>query len=126
MHIQTYRDRAQKIKALKIAENPNCGECGGTIDHSKLRACDIHHIDKDVTNNDPVNLIVLCRKCHKKHHPRGPNKKPWKRRDKLTKWEKVCGLKTTEIAFLMGVSRQRVYQLMQAGSPRLDNIIMGE
>lgn len=25
---------------------------------------DIHHIDHDTKNNEPLNLILLCRKCH--------------------------------------------------------------
>lgn len=28
----------------------------------------IHHIDENVRNNEPENLITLCRPCHDKHH----------------------------------------------------------
>jgi len=31
----------------------------------------IHHKDKDITNNDFDNLIILCRGCHNKVHDRG-------------------------------------------------------
>lgn len=28
----------------------------------------VHHIDKDRTNNDPSNLLTLCRECHTNLH----------------------------------------------------------
>jgi hypothetical protein len=50
-----------------------CGHCGGT---SKL---EIHHIDgrgshksrrtpENAPNNQPGNLMTLCKSCHQKHH----------------------------------------------------------
>lgn len=31
----------------------------------------VHHIDGNDTNNNPLNLITLCRKCHQNlHNPR--------------------------------------------------------
>lgn len=39
-------------------------ECG-------KKATDIHHIDGNSKNNDPENLVKLCRSCHIKKHPRG-------------------------------------------------------
>lgn len=29
---------------------------------------EVHHIDRDVTNNDIDNLEVLCRRCHEQEH----------------------------------------------------------
>src|SRR3990172_12412188 len=37
--------------------NHRCAKCGG--DNFQ-----IHHIDKDPSNNDPMNLIPLCPNCH--------------------------------------------------------------
>jgi hypothetical protein len=31
---------------------------------NKLYRLNIHHIDYDKKNNDPVNLISLCKVCH--------------------------------------------------------------
>lgn len=39
-----------------------CEQCGT---ESKLQ---VHHIDKNVANNDPSNLRTLCVSCHMKHH----------------------------------------------------------
>ena len=36
----------------------------------------IHHIDYDKKNNNPLNLISLCRKCHTKM---GANRELWRR-----------------------------------------------
>ena len=38
------------------------------------RKLDVHHIDYDKKNNDPKNLISLCRKCHMKTNK---NRKYW-------------------------------------------------
>lgn len=53
----TYRWRARKLK-----KRDRCEECPAT---TKLH---IHHKDKDVTNNSPENLAVLCASCHMKLH----------------------------------------------------------
>ena len=29
---------------------------------------DVHHIDRDTMNNEPWNLVALCRKCHYRQH----------------------------------------------------------
>ncbi len=31
----------------------------------------VHHIDYDRSNNDDINLITLCRKCHAQIHAEG-------------------------------------------------------
>lgn len=43
-------------------EVPHCEICFSTDN-----LC-IHHIDKNHSNNDPENLIMLCRRCHAKVH----------------------------------------------------------
>jgi 5-methylcytosine-specific restriction endonuclease McrA len=40
-----------------------CESCGAT---GRL---DIHHRDRTKTNHHPDNLVVLCRRCHKRDHP---------------------------------------------------------
>ena len=42
-----------------------CEICGN-------KAAAVHHKDKNKSNNDPCNLMGLCRNCHAKvHHPKG-------------------------------------------------------
>lgn len=40
------------------------------------RAHDVHHIDFDKINNDPINLITLCKRCHDATKPKY-NRKKW-------------------------------------------------
>ena len=46
-----------KDRDFNTCQNPNCMETKGLC---------IHHIDYDKKNNDPSNLITLCRSCHSK------------------------------------------------------------
>jgi hypothetical protein len=39
-----------------------CERCGSCV------RVEVHHIDRDVTNNNINNLEVLCRCCHEKEH----------------------------------------------------------
>lgn len=48
------------IERLKI--DKVCFNCKSDI------SVDVHHIDKNTSNNDPKNLQVLCRYCHVKAH----------------------------------------------------------
>ena len=41
-----------------------CSVCGVF----KKKYMEIHHIDKDITNNDISNLKMVCRDCHKEIH----------------------------------------------------------
>ena len=36
----------------------------------------VHHIDYDKTNNNPINLISLCRMCHIKEHNKKRDDRP--------------------------------------------------
>ena len=49
-------------RARQIMERTACTECGST-EHLH-----VHHRDRDVTNNDPSNLEVLCASCHLRLH----------------------------------------------------------
>lgn len=44
-------------------ENNRCFIC-----LSEPKKLDVHHIDRDTTNNEPCNLVALCRKCHYQQH----------------------------------------------------------
>lgn len=50
--------------ARKLVPQGRCEICG------KENALDVHHKDGDFTNNNPSNLMRICRSCHiKAHHP---------------------------------------------------------
>ena len=53
-----YRDNALRHYGNK------CECCG----YDTLNICEVHHIDKDRTNNELDNLIVLCPNCHMSIH----------------------------------------------------------
>jgi len=55
-------------EAIRKRDNYTCQECGVRQDEmcSYLKKLDVHHIDYDKRNNDPINLISLCRGCHAK------------------------------------------------------------
>jgi hypothetical protein len=44
---------------IRIRDDHTCQKCGG-------KGKDVHHIDYDISNNDEMNLITLCRSCHTK------------------------------------------------------------
>jgi 5-methylcytosine-specific restriction endonuclease McrA len=46
---------------IRARDNKTCQLCG---DPETIRAHDVHHIDYDKKNNDPLNLIALCMTCH--------------------------------------------------------------
>lgn len=41
-----------------------CSDCG----EARYYLLMVHHRDKDRSNNDPANLVVLCYNCHALHH----------------------------------------------------------
>lgn len=45
---------------IKLRDKNTCQKCG------KMDDLDVHHIDGDRLNNNPKNLITLCKKCHRK------------------------------------------------------------
>lgn len=47
------RTRALRLYR-KIGRCENCGQAGR----------DRHHLDGDATNNEPSNVMILCRRCH--------------------------------------------------------------
>jgi hypothetical protein len=50
---------------LVQSANNECTEC-----HT-VGKVEIHHKDRDRANNHPDNLVVLCKPCHWKKHPKG-------------------------------------------------------
>jgi len=50
---------------LLVSCGHSCCKCGRQF-------VQIHHIDEDQTNNDPDNLIPLCKLCHEEVHSTVP------------------------------------------------------
>jgi len=48
---------------IRKRDNHTCQECKHTEEQLGYKLC-IHHIDYNKKNNDPKNLIGLCRSCH--------------------------------------------------------------
>lgn len=52
----------------------SCEECGRTSTYDKdgwlqtKPILSVHHLDENVRNNDPTNLLTLCLPCHKNQH----------------------------------------------------------
>lgn len=54
---------------IRERDNHICQVCG--TKSSNGWELDVHHRDGDITNNDPSNLITLCRTCHRAIEGRG-------------------------------------------------------
>ena len=64
----------QELKyAIRLREKFKCYICK-TLEKELFENLCIHHIDYDKTNNNPQNLVALCRKCHLKTNG---NRKYW-------------------------------------------------
>lgn len=59
---------------IRSRDRYKCRKCGRT-QISNNRQLDVHHIDYDKYNNNSINLISLCKKCHMKTNF---NRKHWK------------------------------------------------
>ena len=54
---------ARRTLELEGRALDKCEECGNTDP-----PINVHHIDGNPYNNDPLNLLVLCRNCHQNRH----------------------------------------------------------
>lgn len=56
---------------VRRRDNHRCQVCGTPQDECDT-ALDVHHIDYDKKNSDPVNLVVLCHGCHSRTNKNRP------------------------------------------------------
>ena len=55
----------QLKEQVRFRDKYKCKLCGcSQLENGKK--LDVHHIDYDKKNNNPINLISLCVKCHRK------------------------------------------------------------
>jgi len=69
-HLLEYnRTKRGKCAPYQFARKDKCVLCGlnnaGSV-RRYGRRLDVHHVDGDLKNNSPENLLTVCRKCHKR------------------------------------------------------------
>lgn len=48
-----------------VGEGPHsCNWCGSELDWGGISGIIVDHLDEDVTNNDPLNLVIACIGCN--------------------------------------------------------------
>lgn len=68
-------------KGLWLSDNPSYDSCHRRANdvYDKIKKCElcgkskdveIHHLDKNINNNNRDNLMAVCPKCHAKFHTR--------------------------------------------------------
>jgi len=98
-----YRNGKEYPDILKQA-NYSCKLCG---DREYII---VHHLDKNVKNNDRKNLLVVCKRCHAKLH--GQTLRFTKPNMILIKELRSQDYTYREIGEYLGISRQRVNQII--------------
>jgi hypothetical protein len=56
--IRGRRNQARRAR-LSVLQGGRCAHCGA------IEALELHHREHDPTNDDPANLTMLCRRCHR-------------------------------------------------------------
>lgn len=65
-HRNRYDYNSWGYKKYRAYKGDLCEDCGFVPkDPCQL---DVHHIDGNHSNNDPLNLKTLCANCHRLHH----------------------------------------------------------
>jgi len=76
------REFNKKLKKLiRLRDGYTCQECGKTEEELD-KTLSVHHIDYDKKNNDPANLMSLCKKCHTTTNY---NREEWEKHYKIKK-----------------------------------------
>ncbi len=63
-----YGGEWRRVRLEQLKKQPLCEECL-QVERIEI-ATTVHHIDHDQRNNNPSNLMSMCRKCHEKIHGR--------------------------------------------------------
>jgi len=61
-----YLKESIRIRDNYICQMTGCGIHQDELDFGQVKKLDIHHIDYDKNNLNPINLVSLCRSCHMK------------------------------------------------------------
>lgn len=68
------RDEERCVACRRTPEPTRFMRGGKQVERSTLS---IHHINEDIRDNTPGNLITLCTTCHARHHQSEPTPYPW-------------------------------------------------
>ena len=66
--------RGEMYPIYSVHKKAACEVCGATKGKSEDEFNSrlvVHHIDDNMTNNDPSNLQTLCKECHNGAHKKG-------------------------------------------------------
>lgn len=67
----------QRLRRMMLAEQPLCVMC---LDEGRVTpATEVHHRDGNPRNNDPANLMPLCKPCHSRITNREQGGRVWTR-----------------------------------------------
>lgn len=64
---------------IRARDGLRCFLCH-TTQEANGKELDVHHIDYDKDNNEPLNLVALCPTCHGAMHGSLPSRKRWRER----------------------------------------------
>jgi hypothetical protein len=62
------RDKVKSQRALKIRLLEERGMKCGRCDYKRQEILQVHHIDRNRSNNDMSNLELICPNCHYEEH----------------------------------------------------------
>lgn len=65
---RTGKGHFQKLRPILKQERRYCEKCGKDLLEATHYQWVIHHKDHDNTNQDPTNLMLLCKRCHQLTH----------------------------------------------------------
>lgn len=83
-------------------KSPRCGLC----DEDEVAVLEVHHINRDTSDNSEDNLMLLCANCHKKEHYKESASK------KLQKVEYIVKILSTEPELIIRKKFKRNYRKM--------------
>ena len=59
-----FRKLSESLINDPLAHCADCSKGKQTSGKFNRTFLDVHHLDGDKTNDEPTNLVVLCRRCH--------------------------------------------------------------
>jgi len=66
--VNSPKDKVKSQKSLKIRLLDQRGRCCERCDYNKHQILEVHHKDRDRSNNTLENLALICPNCHAEEH----------------------------------------------------------
>ena len=110
-------------------DNYQCVKCNMTMEQHKAkfnRAITIDHIDRNRSNNLPLNLQTLCLSCHSKKDSYFKQigkgwKLTWEQVNKIRNEYKLGGISQRKLAKKHGLSDSTVFMILKNQSWKVEN-----